>query len=104
MVSEEHRLCLLQVRVTGHHRLGMLGSEAHQRLAQLGRGAEKLDCPALSEQPRIQGDLVVAAPSGMQPTARRSDALREDALDGHVDVLVGDTELEGAVPDLPVDL
>ena len=45
-------------------------------------------------QPQIQGDLVVARAGGVQPLAGLADAVGQFRLDGHVDVAVGEVELE----------
>ena len=67
-------------------------------------GGQEIERAVLGVHASVESDLVVAAARGVKPAASGTDALGEDSLDRHVDVLIGDAELELAVADLAVDL
>ena len=53
----------------------------------------------LDDHRNVGGDLVVARAAGVELAGQRPDLLAEQALDRHVDVLVGLLEFEAALAD-----
>ena len=103
-MAEEHRLRLLQVRVAGHHDAEVVLGEANEHAARIDDALGEVGRHALRVEAGVGGDLVVAAPAGVQARTRDADALGQHALDGHVDVFVLDAPLELPCLGLPVDL
>jgi hypothetical protein len=103
IVRQEHRLCLLHVGVAGHDGVNLPPGEGDEGFLQPGN--EFQDIPDLVPQveTHVEGNLVVAAPAGMDFAACGTDPLDEAPLDGHVDVLVGLHEPEGARADFRPD-
>ncbi len=99
MVAEVDRLGALQVGVAGHRpvavRFGLLQQPGHRRARQIDR-AQRV---RLDDHRHVGRDLVVARAAGVQLAGERADLLAEQALDRHVDVLVGVLELEAVGAD-----
>ncbi len=87
MMTERHRLRDLQMRESGHDRLGMLFRPCDQHPLQFADRVRRLVARTPHPQPKIGRDLVVARARGVQPSSRRADQLAEPVLDGHVNVL-----------------
>ena len=100
MVSEQDDLGALEVRVAGITRSRALA----QPISGLGRVQQGADCRdrLTGPQAEVGRDLIVAAAGGVQATGGRRSA-REAALDGHVDVFVGDVVGERPGLDLRED-
>ena len=97
VVAEVDRLGALQVGVAGHRPVAMALGQLEQ---PLHRRAGELDRPQrvrLDDHRHVGGDLVVARAAGVQLAGQRADLLAEQALDRHVDVLVGLLELEAVL-------
>jgi len=94
MVAEGHRLGNLQMRVAGHHGVGVaLGLADQRRLQRLHLTVEPVDRAAHPEA-HVRCDLIVARSRGVQPAGRRADEFGETHLDIHVNVLVLSPERE----------
>ena len=94
VVAEVDGLGALEVGVAGHRpvlvRLGQRQQALHRRPAELDR-LQRVD---LDHHRHVGGDLVVAGAAGVELAGQRPDLLAEQALDRHVDVLVGVLEGE----------
>src|SRR5438132_13983098 len=103
MMCEQDWLSSLEVRVAGHDRVGVTPAERGERALETREPL--IDRVALRAQPEaeIEGDLIVAAPTGVELPAERADQLGEPALDRHVDVLVRGEEAEAAGVELAGD-
>ena len=94
VVAEVDRLGALQVRVAGHRPVAVALGEVEQ---PLHRRTGELDRPQrvrLDHHRHVGRHLVVARAPGVELAGERADLLAEQALDRHVDVLVGLLELE----------
>ncbi len=90
VVREEHGLGVLQMRTTGHRRVGVRLGETDQCVLELGD--QPADDPGVVTQihPEEGGDLVVAGAARAELAAEiGTETLQEAALQGGVDVLVG---------------
>ena len=94
VMREEHRLRVLQVRHARQHRVARLLSGIEQRRTEPQIRLHEVLGERLRSETRVGGNLVVSRPTGVQPSARRTDAPRELAFDRHVNVLVGDIKDE----------
>ena len=99
VVGEEDGLRLLHMRVAGHDDAEVVAGDVEQGGAQVEHLVHEAVRELFGVVARVGGHLVVAAAACVQAPARRADGLGQLALDGHVDVLVGDVELETAVLD-----
>ncbi len=88
MVGQEDRLGGLEVRVSGHHDAGLPLRPLREGGHEVEGGVMQRGREALGREAAVGDGLVVARPPGVEPPARRADALGEHALDGHVHVLV----------------
>ena len=98
VVGEQHRLGVLEVGTAGHRDVRVGLGEADQRVLEVGD--QTADDPGVVAQvhPEEGGDLVVAGPAGAQLAAEvGAEPLQQTALQGGVDVLVGDGAGERAV-------
>ena len=96
-MGEQHRLCTLQVGVAGQVGTpGLLGPAEQDLLQPEQRSRHERELP-LAPQPEIGGDLVVAAPGGVELAAGWTGELGHPTFDGGVDVLVGFEEDERAI-------
>ena len=99
VVAEVDRLGALEVGVAGHRpvavALGEAEDPAHHRAAELDR-AQRV---RLDDHRDVGRDLVVARAAGVELAGQRPDLGLEQALDRHVDVLVGLLEFEPALAD-----
>ena len=100
VMAEEHRLRFLHVRVAGHDHAKVVRGHLVKRAAQVEYQVHEALAKLLAVQMRIRGDLIIATAARVQAPARSTDVLGQVTLDGHVDVLVVDVELELAVLDL----
>jgi hypothetical protein len=94
VMAEVDRLSALQVGVAGHRPVGVRFGLAEEALH---RPPAELDRPQrvrLDDHRHVGGDLVVAGTTGVELPGERPDLLAEQALDRHMDVLVGGLELE----------
>ena len=89
-------LGLLHVGVAGHEGVAVFQGLAVHGLLEDGDGLRQVLGAAAHVELEVGGDLVVAAAAGVQLPAQGPDALGEDALHGHVDVLVPGPEEVGA--------
>ena len=89
MVREQHRLRALQVRVAGEVDVvaGLVGAATSTSWSVVD--AARRPAPRVAGQPQVGGDLVVAAPAGVELRAGGAGELGDAALDRRVDVLVG---------------
>ena len=103
VVADVDGLGALQVGVAGHRPvavgLGELEQARHRRPGQLDR----LQRVHLDRHRDVGRDLVVARAAGVELAGERADLLAEQALDRHVDVLVGLVELEAVGADPLLD-
>jgi hypothetical protein len=102
-MAQQDRLGLLHMCVTGHDGAEVLVGQPQKGRPQFVHGTEKRQRGILRVHPRVESDLVVARPCGMQPLTGVTYTLREHPFDGHVDVLVRGVEREGAPCDLIAD-
>ena len=103
MMRQQHGLSMLHVRVARQNHLVVLLGRIHQHMAQLKIGLHELLGQCLDAQARVGRNLVVARTPGMQALTGLSDAARQLALDGHMNVLVVDIEGEVAGIDILFD-
>ncbi len=103
MMRQQHGLSVLHMRVARQNHLVVLLGRIHQHMAQLKIGLHELLGKRLDAQARIGRHLVVARTSGMQALTGLTDATRQLALDGHMDVLVVDIEGKVAGIDILLD-
>ena len=66
MVPERHRLCGLQMREAGHHRVGVFKRPRHQCILERGQRGIGLVDDVADIQPEIGCDLIVARTGGVQ--------------------------------------
>jgi hypothetical protein len=100
VVGEQHGLGVLEMGAAGHRDVRVRLGEADERALELGDQAA--DDPGVVAQvhPEERRHLVVARAAGPQLAAEvRAELLQQTALQGGVDVLVGDGADEGAVRD-----
>jgi hypothetical protein len=102
-MGKEHGLSALKVRVTGHDRIGMLGGDVDERIAQTDDSAGDLDDRALRPQPHIVDDLVVAAATGVQLPGDRADQFPQSPFDASVDIFIGNSQVKLAGPNFVED-
>ena len=103
-MREQDRLGALEVRVPGQVLLGTgRPSAIEQHLLQPVHPTGSVEPLAFHEAPQRGGDLVVAAPPGVQLGARFAGQLGHPPLDRGVDVLVGRLELERAIDQFDLD-
>jgi len=88
VVAEGGGLGPLQVGVAGHDGVGVLLGPLHQHLLQIQNLVDDDGDFLLHIQPGVHRHLVVPGPGGVQALARVADALGEQGLNVHVDVLV----------------
>ena len=104
MVGKKDGLGALEVRVARHDRgavaLGEADEFALEALEFLSEGIAGFAQP----ESEIEGDLVVAAPRGVELRAGGADALGQLRFDVHVDILEVHLELEASLLDLGEDL
>jgi hypothetical protein len=103
VVAEGDWLGGLQVGEAGHQRLGVGLGLGQQRPLQAAQLLQRAVAGLTHPQTEVEGDLVVAAASGVQPPRHRSDQLGEPGLHVHVDVLEFVAEREGALGHLAAD-
>ena len=72
----------------------MLLREGDQRAGQRRGGVRRVQQARLGVQPQIRRDLVVAAAADVDPLAEIAELFRQAALDGQMDVLVFQGNLE----------
>jgi len=104
MVAEGDRLRDLQMRVAGHHRLGVGVREIEQRPLQAPDMRHALIDRGAQEQPHVGRHLVVAGARRVQPLARFADEVGQAPLDVGVDVLERDGPGKVAGRNLRADL
>ena len=105
VVAQQHRLGGLHVRVARHDDAELALGTVEQHGLELGERGEDLIGEVACDEVRIHGRLVVAGAARVEAPAGRSDVLGQDALDGHVDVLVAvDVKRELAALDLVGDV
>ena len=98
MVAEVDRLRALQVGVARHRPVAVLVGEAEQALHRRPGELDRAQGVRLHDHRHVCGDLVVAGAARVELARERPDLLAEQALDRHVDVLVGLVELEAVLP------
>lgn len=104
-MGEEHRLGVLEVGAAGHGHVRVGLGEAHQRVLEFGEQAAEDPGVVAQVHPEEGGDLVVAGASGAELAAEvGAEPLQQAALQGGVDVLVGDGAGERAVGDVRLQL
>ena len=99
VVAEVDRLGALQVGVAGHRPVAMALGLRQQPLHRRAGEVDRLQRVHLDDHRHVGGDLVVARAAGVELAGERADLLAEQALDRHVDVLVGLLELEAVGAD-----
>jgi hypothetical protein len=87
-VGHEHRLRPAEVRVRRHQRVAGAIGEVHEPRDGVGDGSLDVGNAPLQVQAKIDGDLLVAGPAGVQTAPRVADAGNQLALDERVHVLV----------------
>ncbi len=103
MLGKGDGLGPLEVGVSGHDSVGVGPGLLKNGLLEVQDLARDLtDLPA-QVQPQVHGHLIVAAAGGVQALAGRADALGEQGLHVHVDVLVVCGELHPARLDVRQD-
>src|SRR5688572_9596455 len=93
-MSEEDRLCMLQVGKTGHQQIRIGRREIQQRTLD---GCELLHCGEQcfpGEHAQVQGYLVIPTAGGVEPSGGLADQLDEATLDARVNVLPGRGEIK----------
>ena len=103
VVAEVDRLGALQVGVAGHRPVAMALGQAEQALHRRPAELDRPQRVRLHDHRHVGGDLVVARAPGVELAGERADRLAEQALDRHVDVLVGVVELEAVLAHLGPD-
>ncbi len=96
MVGQQDRLGPLQVGVPGQVGILRLPGPVEQHLLEGDHLAGQCFEFALGVEPEVGGDLVVAAPAGVQFGADVPGQLGHPSFDRGVDVLVVGGEVEGA--------
>ena len=92
-MGEGGGLCPLEVGISGHDGLQVGLRLFDQHLLQLQRHADDDGDFPLYEEAEVQRHLIVPAAGGVEALARLADALGEQGLNVHVDVLVVQGEL-----------
>ena len=104
MVGEQHGLCTLEVRVPGHDDLDLLlGAPEQHPLEFEGQGIDPPD-RFLQVHARVERDLIVPAPAGVELFPCRTDPLDQPLFNQAVDILEGAVEREGSRLHLLLDL
>ena len=94
-MRERDGLRPLAMRVRGHHRTVMFLRTPHEGVLQVGRCPHQSQAGAQRVEAKVGGDLIVAAPSRVQPSRNRPGNLVQASLHRHVDVFVRSVEHEG---------
>ena len=95
MMGEQDGLRALEVRVPRHYHVAEgFGLPDERTLHGAEQDGDAVD-PAQEEEPRVERDLVVPAPRGMQFSPGIPCQRDETLLDGHVDVIRGETARRG---------
>ena len=94
------RLCALQVRIARHNGIQIFAALCRQRLHKAKDQLDDLLDLLLDVQTHIKCNLIVSRTAGVQTLAGITDALGQQLLDVHVDVLVIERELYLAVLDI----
>ena len=89
VMGEQHRLGRLDVGRAGQHGVPLALGEVHQRPLQADDPRDEPVHGPPGPQPEVGGHLVVARAAGVQLAAHAADALGEQRLEVHVDVLEG---------------
>ena len=100
VVSEQHRLRALQVRVARHQDFLVLPCQFDEGALHRPQTGNRVVNGGASVQAHIQGDLVVARATGVQARSGRTDQVGEPAFDVHVQVFQGRIPREVAPFDL----
>ena len=103
VMCKRSRLCALQVRIARHNRIEILTALYSQRLHKAKDQLDDLLDLLLDVQTHIECNLIVSRTAGVQTLAGITDALGQQLLDVHVDVLVIERELNLAVLDILED-
>ena len=82
------RLCALQVRIARHNGIQIFAALCRQRLHKAKDQLDDLLDLLLDVQTHIECNLIVSRTAGVQTLASITDALGQQLLDVHVDVLV----------------
>mmetsp|Transcript_252 Transcript_252/g.603 ORF Transcript_252/g.603 Transcript_252/m.603 type:complete len:441 (+) Transcript_252:107-1429(+) len=102
IMRQHDRLGVLQMREPWEHGIRMLRGQLDQRLLQRPQQLDHHPALVPEKQAHIRRDLIVPRPRRMQPPPGRPDALRQPALDIHVQILQLRAPLE--VPRVDVGL
>jgi hypothetical protein len=102
VVSDRHRLRVLEVGVPGHHPACMRARPGSERFHHIGERRNQLRRRHPTVETQVKRDLVVARSPGVKRSASRGD-LPQSTLDGRVDVFIGGAELEIAAVQLALD-
>ena len=94
------RLCALQVRIARHNGIQIFAALCRQRLHKAKNELDDFLDLFLDVQTHIECNLIVSRTAGVQTLAGITDALGQQLLDVHVDVLVIERELYLAVLDI----
>jgi len=89
MVAHRDRLGALHVREARQRQVRMALGHAHQCLDQFLHREDEAERPVAQEDAQVGGDLVVAAPAGVDALGEVTHVLRERLLDEAVHVLGG---------------
>ena len=104
MVSEEHRLSGLRMRMRRENRVEMLLGATDQGLLDATQASVEAVDGSLQPQPLVGHDLLVPAAPGLQLAGELgADCLAHGGLDVHVDVLVLFVPRERSSLDLRLD-
>ena len=93
-MAEVDRLGALQVGVAGHRPVAVGSASSSSRSIAAPQQLDRPQRVRLDDHRHVGRDLVVARAAGVELAGERADLLAEQALDRHVDVLVGVLELE----------
>ena len=100
IMCKGRRLCALQMGVARHNRIKILAALCGQCLHEAKDQLDDLLDLLLDVQTHIECNLIVSRTAGVQTLAGITDALGQQLLDVHVDVLVIERELNLAVLDI----
>ena len=100
IVGKRGRLRTLQMGVARHDRIQIFAALFDQRLHECADHGDDLLDLLFHIHTHIKRNLIVARAAGVQTLARVADALGQQLLDVHVDVLVVERELHLAVFDV----
>ena len=100
IMCKGRRLCALQMGVARHNRIEILTALYSQRLHKAKDQLDDLLDLLLDVQTHIECNLIVSRTAGVQTLAGITDALGQQLLDVHMDVLVIERELHLAVLDI----